>query len=231
MNDNPSRERILDRMRAALSQPTQGHAPAAPHRAESLYALGILAPIDDTLARFRAECEANRTELHLVTAENEGVLLRRLLEQARPAVPSSDDSAASGNEPCVYVQDTPELRSLMEVSSASVRWSTSGRPHGSDFAGITLAEALVARTGSVLISAKDGGRAASVLPPLHIVYAQISQLVNDLSQAFEYVLASGRVRDASMLSLITGPSRTSDIEKMLVMGAHGPRRVVVLLRQ
>lgn len=112
-----------------------------------------------------------------------------------------------------------------------VHWSSTGRPHGSDFAGVTLAEALVARTGSVLISAKDGGRAASVLPPLHIVYAQISQLVNDIGQAFERALVSGKLRDVSMLSLITGPSRTSDIEKMLVMGAHGPRRVVVLLRQ
>jgi L-lactate utilization protein LutC len=229
MEGNPSRERILARVRRALEVPS--HQPTSvPNREASLYDLGILAPIDDALDRFQAECEANRTELHLATAENEAALLCDLLSQARLALKSGANSGLAEKDSRAYVQDAPELRRLMDASGAPVRWSSASPPHGSDFAGVTLAEALIARTGSVLVSAGNGGRAASVLPPLHIVYAQISQLVPDLSDAFERVQSSGRVRDVSMLSLITGPSRTSDIEKMLVMGAHGPRRVAILLR-
>lgn len=229
MSGNPGRKRILDRMRSALSAPSHSPTPA-PNREAGLYALGILDPIDDSLARFRVECEANRTELHLVTAENEAAALQNLLSQAWLTLKAGGNSGLTEKPLYAYVQDAPELRGLAQGCEMPIRWSSAGPPQGVDFAGVTLAEALIARTGSVLVSAGTGGRAASVLPPLHIVYAPISQLVSDLSDAFERVQSSDRVRDVSMLSLITGPSRTSDIEKMLVMGAHGPRRVAILLR-
>lgn len=233
MSGNPSRERVLELIRAALTArpPQTNGLNRVPNRVVGLYALGILAPIEDSLARFCAECEVNRTELHLTTSENEAALLCDLLSQAQLALKSGVGSGQSENESHAYVQDAPELRRLVEGCKAPIRWSSTGPPLESDFAGVTLAEALVARTGSVLVSARTGGRAASVLPPLHVVCTQISQLVSDLSDAFDRVQSSGRVRDVSMLSLITGPSRTSDIEKMLVMGAHGPRRLVILLRR
>jgi len=230
MDANPGRERILERIRAALAaEPPPGRNRGnIPNRDAGLSASGVFPPIDDSLARFRAECEANRTELHLVTAEDEAACLRELVEQERLRAESSADPGAA--ERRIFVQDAPELRRLMEKSSAPVRWSAAGPPQAADFAGLTLAEVLVARTGSVLITAFEGGRTASVLPPVHIVYARVAQLVSGLGEAIEHVQASGRVRDVSMLSLITGPSRTSDIEKMLVLGAHGPRRLAVLLR-
>lgn len=230
MGENVGRERILQRMRAALSaHSVQGHSTgAAADRGANLYISSVFAPIEDSLARFRAECEANRTELRLVTGENEADSLHKLLAQERQALSPSGGQALQ--EPSIFVEDAPELRRLMEGIDAPLRWSSNGPPQASDFAGVTLAEALVARTGSVFITTRQGGRAASVLPPVHIVYARLPQLVNEIGDALEQVQASGRIRDISMLSLITGPSRTSDIEKMLVLGAHGPRRLIVLLR-
>lgn len=97
-------------------------------------------------------------------------------------------------------------------------------------AGVTTCEALVAQTGSVLVSSRNsGGRALSVLPPHHVVLARKSQLVADLPAAFALLHEKYRGDFPSMLSFITGPSRTGDIERILVLGAHGPRKLTVLL--
>lgn len=97
-------------------------------------------------------------------------------------------------------------------------------------AGITGCEFLVARTGSVLVSsAAQSGRQLNVFPPIHIVLAHVSQLVNYLDEAF--VAMQNKYDDnlPSIVSTITGPSRTADIEKTLVLGAHGPKEFIVFL--
>jgi L-lactate dehydrogenase complex protein LldG len=97
-------------------------------------------------------------------------------------------------------------------------------------AGITECELLVAQTGSVCVTSDNsGGRVLSVLPPHHIVVARQSQLVTDLTEAYESLAAKYRAHYPSMISFITGPSRTGDIERILVLGAHGPKRLTILL--
>jgi L-lactate dehydrogenase complex protein LldG len=97
-------------------------------------------------------------------------------------------------------------------------------------AGLTECEALVAQTGSVLVSAPSaGGRALSVLPPHHIVLARRSQVVPDLSAALQRVQEKYQGKFPSFLSFISGPSRTGDIERILVLGAHGPKKLTILL--
>jgi len=97
-------------------------------------------------------------------------------------------------------------------------------------AGITACEVLVAQTGSVLVSsATCGGRALSVLPHVHVVVATADQVVPTLGDALHAVRERHAGRLPSMLSFITGPSRTGDIERILVLGAHGPKELLVLL--
>jgi L-lactate dehydrogenase complex protein LldG len=115
---------------------------------------------------------------------------------------------------------------------ARTRHSFSGEPQ--DFpdttVGITGCEFLIARLGSIMVSSRQlSGRRLNVFPPVHIVIAFTSQLVPDLKQAFQQMKA--RYGDAlpSMITVITGPSRTADIEKTLVMGAHGPRDLYLFL--
>lgn len=96
--------------------------------------------------------------------------------------------------------------------------------------GITLCEALIARNGSVMVSNKHAaGRRLSIFPHHHIVIARTGQLVMDLKDAFELIKAKYGNQIPSMISTITGPSRTADIEKTLVLGAHGPKELFVFL--
>ena len=97
-------------------------------------------------------------------------------------------------------------------------------------AGITACEALVAQTGSILVSsATCGGRALSILPHVHVVVATCDQILGTLGDALHFAKSGSGGRMPSMLSFITGPSRTGDIERILVLGAHGPKELVVIL--
>jgi L-lactate dehydrogenase complex protein LldG len=96
--------------------------------------------------------------------------------------------------------------------------------------GITLCEALVARNGSVMVSNKNAaGRRLSIFPHHHIVIARTGQLVLDLKDAFQLIKTKYGNDLPTMISTITGPSRTADIEKTLVLGAHGPKELFVFL--
>lgn len=96
--------------------------------------------------------------------------------------------------------------------------------------GITLCEALVARNGSVMVSnANAAGRRLSIYPHHHIVIARTNQLVLDLKEAFALLKEKYGSDIPSLISNITGPSRTADIEKTLVLGAHGPKEIFVFM--
>ena len=97
-------------------------------------------------------------------------------------------------------------------------------------AGVTSCEALLARNGSVLLSNSDpAGRRLSAYPPIHIVVARASQLVMDIKHGLARLKEKYGDQLPSMITTITGPSRTADIEKMLVLGAHGPKELYVFL--
>jgi L-lactate dehydrogenase complex protein LldG len=96
--------------------------------------------------------------------------------------------------------------------------------------GLTLCEALIARNGSILLSnANMAGRRLSIYPPVHIVLAYSSQLVPDLKDGFKLIKEKYGNNIPSMITTVTGPSRTADIEKTLVLGAHGPKELFVFL--
>lgn len=95
--------------------------------------------------------------------------------------------------------------------------------------GITTCEMLVARNGGVLVSSRQkSGRRLSIFPHIHVVVAFTSQLVYDVETALRKIRERYK-QMPSMLSFINGPSRTADIEKTLVLGAHGPRELHVFL--
>ena len=95
---------------------------------------------------------------------------------------------------------------------------------------ITYCECLVARFGSIMVSSRQiSGRKANIYPPVHIVLAYTTQLVMDIKDALNLLKTKYDNKIPSLISLITGPSRTADIEKTLIMGAHGPKEVFVFL--
>ena len=95
---------------------------------------------------------------------------------------------------------------------------------------ITGCEYLVARTGSIVMSAaQDSGRNTSVYAPVHICIAYTSQLIYDIKDALQGIKDKYGDILPSLITFATGPSRTADIEKTLVVGVHGPKEVYVFL--
>ncbi|NQU11234.1 lactate utilization protein [bacterium] len=160
----------------------------------------IFAPVTDLEARFRTELAALNGEL-LDGADALKTFLAGFRSVATDASPLVGGVVGEGNS---------------DVRQAEL--------------GVTSCDCLVALSGSVVLTARAaGGRALSVLPPVHLVIATRDQLVPDLDTALVLVRERYEDRWPSNLTVITGPSRTADIEKILVLGAHGPKRLVVHL--
>ena len=97
-------------------------------------------------------------------------------------------------------------------------------------ASITGCECLVARTGSIVMSAGQlSGRTTSVYAPIHICIAYTNQIVNDLKDGLQALKNKYGQDLPSLVTFATGPSRTADIEKTLVVGVHGPKEVYLFL--
>jgi L-lactate dehydrogenase complex protein LldG len=95
---------------------------------------------------------------------------------------------------------------------------------------VTSCEFLVARTGSIVMStAQPSGRNTSVYAPIHICIAFSSQLVYDVKDALLLLKEKYNGKLPSLITFATGPSRTADIEKTLVVGVHGPKEVYCFL--
>ncbi len=201
------RERILKRVGNALKRKT----PFPETTAKPLFK-----PVTNLVERFAAECEANITECVITANANETCSrLRTLLGE----VPEGE----------VFVEDAAETRDLLRGCERPLKWSSEGAPSEQCRVTITRCEGLVALTGSVITSSGCGGRGASVVAPIHVVVARESQLLPDLESALALIQKKDLPGKNSFIGLITGCSRTGDIEKILVMGAHGPMRLIVLL--
>lgn len=206
---NPGRERILSRIVQALKQKTE-------------FAVGeptpLFAPATDLVQRFQEECRANITECLLTSGDGS---TRARLSALLDEIPAGE----------IFVEDTPELRSLVRTDLRPLNWSTDGPPSERCMATITQCHALVAVTGSVLTSSACGGRGASIVAPIHVVVAHESQLLADLEAVLQLICIKRLSMTSSFVGLITGCSRTGDIEKQLVIGAHGPQRLIVIVEK
>jgi L-lactate dehydrogenase complex protein LldG len=206
---NPSRERILARIGRALRQKTS--FPACD-------ATPLFSPVANLLQRFQDECKANITECTVTHDRAETCArLRALLAE----IPAGE----------IFVEDTPDLRTILQNMDRLMNWSSDGPPSEQCRATVTQCHALVALTGSVLTSSGCGGRGASIVAPVHVVVAHESQLVADLEPALQLIRLKKLSTTSSFVGLITGCSRTGDIEKQLVIGAHGPQRLVVIVEK
>ena len=99
--------------------------------------------------------------------------------------------------------------------------------------GLSGVDAAVAESGTLLVVSGPGrGRLASLLPPVHIAVLPASRIVRALPAAFALVSQQqgpGVVREHSNVTLISGPSRTGDIEQTLTLGIHGPKELHVVI--
>ena len=96
--------------------------------------------------------------------------------------------------------------------------------------GVTFCECLIARTGSIMITSKQtSGRRLPIYSNYLIVIAYTSQLLYNIKDGLKFIRDKYGRSIPSMITTISGPSKTADIEKTLVQGAHGPKEVFVFL--
>lgn len=233
------REKILGRIREALAvasaAPGHAHAPDVGRRSEaprplpqeespgearpfSYYLPAVPSNPEDRLALFRTKVAELRADFHLAGSREQ---LRGLLLALRDSEHWKKVAAHRG-ELADFATGTLGLPLCLIAPGYSVNELETCD------AGITECDALVAQTGSVLVTSRSaGGRALSVLPPHHIVLARRAQLVADLPEAFTLLKRTYGSGYPSFISFITGPSRTGDIERILVLGAHGPKKLTI----
>ncbi|MFO8130015.1 MAG: LUD domain-containing protein [Bacteroidales bacterium] len=204
-----SREKVLARIRNALagiSKDTSRHVNlSAP----------VLKPLVDTpdVAFARAFTETGGSFVYCGSIKEFQVKLIGLMEER--------------SWQSVYCRDKT-LQALLKDLKIPYTYSDKGLQGSA--AAITRCEYLVARFGSVMVSSGTGsGRKAHVYPDTHLVFAFTSQIVQEIKDAFINIQQKYKRAIPSMVSFITGPSRTADIEKTLVMGAHGPGELILFL--
>lgn len=217
------RELTLSRVRAALGRNGEGDPRAHPPRVED--SLARLAGADiDMRARFiesanRTGMKALRTPLGLLTASLAAILRD---EAPRTVLVDVDDAALGG-----VAADACRTLGL----STSI--DPDARAFDADLA-IIDATAAVAETGSVLLTSDGRRRCAWIVPPKVVILVPSRVLVPDLLDLWASpASAAGALASsppAAML-LVSGPSKTADIEGVLVTGVHGPGTVHVLLAE
>ena len=218
-----NREVILGRIREAMKIDAQPHV-GCPSQSPAASPQEWLPPVGTTLEEqirlFRMNAEELRVDLHECTDMHEAT---QLLKEYAHSNGWRKIGRHSGSliDPVAQPLDLEEVRTDKEYTVDDLE---------SCDAALTECDVLVAQTGSVMVSAPSaGGRALSVLPPHHVVLARRNQMVPDLTAALRHVQAKYRDGFPSFLSFISGPSRTGDIERILVLGAHGPKKLTVLL--
>jgi len=124
----------------------------------------------------------------------------------------------------------PELTNLPWKEKAPLLSVTYSRAEADDAVSLTGCFAGIAETGTLmLLSGPEGPTTLKFLPETHLVVLRESDLVGPIEEAWKRLRARAGESMPRTVNFITGPSRTGDIEQKIQLGAHGPRRLHVLL--
>jgi L-lactate utilization protein LutC len=176
--------------------------------------------IGDPVRRFELELTAVHGTFHSATrSEAAGVLERILAGYEAPTVVSTREPEVPSGVP-----------EAVEGAGGELLWWPEAGREGCERAtvGVTGAQWAVAETGSVLISsAPPGGRAPSLLTKAHIAFVSRSKLLATVADLFQRIAEMSTL--PSNLVVVTGPSKSADIENQLVQGVHAPGDMHVVL--
>lgn len=212
-----AREKILARIRKA-----QGRGGGGPSQAElegvetylRAHPRGTLPAIEaDLVARFRARAEA--------------------------LLCTTDEVATEGDAPAAVARylraNNLPLSGSVWPQLARLDWKGAGlalEPRGakdSDPVGVTGAFAAIAETGTLMLaSGPDTPATVSLLPETHVAIVSVGHIVAYMEDAWALARAEFRQLPRAV-NFVSGPSRTADIDQTIVLGAHGPYRVYIVL--
>jgi L-lactate dehydrogenase complex protein LldG len=213
-----ARERILARLRQARdSTPAFG--------SERPVAAEVTIPPSQRLAQFRACLEAVRAQVHVIPTGGVATLLRRLVKErgVRRLLCGADGplgpllrAAFAGTEGTTLVGYDAGIESWKEDLF-----------YGID-AAVTSSLGGIAETGSIILWPDPAEpRLMSLVPPVHFVLVEAAQIHATLDEAMRVQRWAERMPTNALL--ISGPSKSADIEQTLAYGVHGPKELVVIV--
>jgi L-lactate dehydrogenase complex protein LldG len=162
---------------------------------------------------------------------------RRIGAQVSRALPAEAVSAvvralgAAGCGTVALADDLPDrdaLSQALQTAGLAVRSTADLWPTRRADGGVSLARLGVAETGSVLLHSSSENRRVELCVDVHLVLLAVDRLVAELDAAFR-VLREISLRPPAYATLVSGPSRSADIERQLTIGVHGPRALHILL--
>lgn len=232
-----SRAEILGKIRRALVKPRaahhHGHSQATSDLTKLFASVGSR---DGVVETFRKEFELVSGEFHFCDS---GTAVIQALTQLIQSSASST-VAVSGHPICTRLSiaeslqaQLPSIKFLLEdVESENSFDRTRLRNSMAQVQlSITGAEYLIAESGTIVsVAGPQASRQISLLPSIHVVLATPQQISPNMADLFlEIQRTHGTKLPGSALTFITGPSRTADIEKVLIKGVHGPMRLVLIM--
>lgn len=227
-----SRESILNKLRAAR-QPF----PDAPPRPS---AYRPITSIDDTtpdalLARFTKEVERLMGEVFVVKGDAAArkKILALLCDQHHAAHVLAWDFTHIPVKGLKKAVEEAGIRVSIPATHDETRAETIESIRDAEV-GLTGVDAAAATTGTLIVSTAPGkGRLPTILPPVHIAVVTLDQLVPRIEDwvAAERASGANTLRDPANVAFITGPSRTGDIEMILIMGVHGPGKLQIVIKK
>jgi L-lactate dehydrogenase complex protein LldG len=207
---DPARAAVLGRVRAALGDAPPA-APAIPRAYRQATSPEAAAAGGDLVDRFCERVAEYRASVHRTCAPDLDALVAALLGSARVLVPAAPPGLPAGLD---ALRDEPP-RAPRELDAA-----------GAVLTGCALA---IAQTGTIVLDGSPacGRRALTLVPDRHVCVVHADQIVRAVPDAIAALRRAGATRRA--LTLISGPSATSDIELERVEGVHGPRVLDVVV--
>lgn len=206
---NSSRDTILNKLRA--KQRPEPERPIWQTKRQ----------FDDLAERFTQSLMAVKGQVHRASSWD-------------AALETVDELLTELNAQQVVVNDEAPLNTVdFATTRPQLEWFTAGKTAGDLRAfcttadvGLSSCEAALAETGTVIVASGMGkSRLVTLLPPVHIALVPTSKLTTDI---FTWTAARGEAPPANV-SLVSGPSKTADIEQTMAIGVHGPKQFIVVL--
>ncbi|UVJ44711.1 lactate utilization protein [Pseudomonas sp. LS1212] len=217
-----AKQNILGKLRKSLS----GTTPLADNFDEALVTEPWSYPPSQRITQLRKLMEAVHTEIHLSTGQDWPQLLAQLLRERQLPSLLIAPGTPHGQRVTEYWQQHSGLPTLKAYDRPVEEWKA--ELFNDTPASLTATLGAIAATGSLIVwPTPQEPRLMSLVPPVHFALLKASEIQDNFYQVQQqHKWAQGMPTNAL---LISGPSKTADIEQVLAYGAHGPKDLVVLI--